>query len=102
MAMNGVTFQVLVAARWPSSGFVALCNVLESYLDSKASIIALTIEAASTSETSVNFHQTTRSNKPEDSHPLAINDFGRDSAANRDFEIFPLQRHGYKNARIPP
>jgi hypothetical protein len=29
---------------------------------------ALMMEAASTSETSVNFHQTTRRNNPEDSH----------------------------------
>jgi hypothetical protein len=31
-------------------------------------IIALMMEAASTSETSVNFYQTTRRNIPEDSH----------------------------------
>jgi hypothetical protein len=31
-------------------------------------MIALMMEAASTSETSVNFHQTTRRNNPEDSH----------------------------------
>jgi hypothetical protein len=31
-------------------------------------IIALTMEAASTSETSVNFYQTTRRNNPEDNH----------------------------------
>jgi hypothetical protein len=30
--------------------------------------IALMVEAASTSETSVNFYQTTRRNNPEDSH----------------------------------
>jgi hypothetical protein len=30
--------------------------------------IALVLEAARTSETSVNFYQTTRRNKPEDSH----------------------------------
>jgi hypothetical protein len=33
-----------------------------------AAIIALMMEAASTSETLVNFYQTTRHNKPEDSH----------------------------------
>jgi hypothetical protein len=33
-----------------------------------ASIIALIMEAASTSEKSVNFYQTTRRNIPEDSH----------------------------------
>jgi hypothetical protein len=31
-------------------------------------VIALMMEAASTSETSVNFYQTTRRNNPEDSH----------------------------------
>jgi hypothetical protein len=31
-------------------------------------IVALMMEAASTSETSVNFYHTTRSNIPEDSH----------------------------------
>jgi hypothetical protein len=31
--------------------------------------IALMMEAASTSETSVNFYQTTQRNNPEDSHP---------------------------------
>jgi hypothetical protein len=33
-----------------------------------ASIIAPMMEAANTSETSVNFYQTTRRNNPEDSH----------------------------------
>jgi hypothetical protein len=33
-----------------------------------ASLIALMMEAASTSETSANFYQTTRRNNPEDSH----------------------------------
>jgi hypothetical protein len=33
-----------------------------------ASIIALMMEAVSTSETSVKFYQTTRRNNPEDSH----------------------------------
>jgi hypothetical protein len=32
------------------------------------SLIALMMEAAITSETSVNFYQTTRRNNPEDSH----------------------------------
>jgi hypothetical protein len=31
-------------------------------------LIALTMEAASTSEASVNFYQTTRRNNPEDNH----------------------------------
>jgi hypothetical protein len=34
----------------------------------KMAIIALIMEAASTSGTSVNFYQTTRRNDPEDSH----------------------------------
>jgi hypothetical protein len=34
--------------------------------------IALMMEAASTSETSVNFYQTTRRNNPEDSHLLGL------------------------------
>jgi hypothetical protein len=34
----------------------------------KRNIIALMMEAASTSETSVNFYQTARRNIPEDSH----------------------------------
>jgi hypothetical protein len=33
-----------------------------------AMLIALMMEAARTSETSVNFYQTTRRNNPEDSH----------------------------------
>jgi hypothetical protein len=32
-------------------------------------MIALMMKEASTSETSVNFYQTTRRNNPEDSHP---------------------------------
>jgi hypothetical protein len=35
-------------------------------------IITLMMEAASTSETSVNFYQTTRHNNPEDSHLQAL------------------------------
>jgi hypothetical protein len=34
----------------------------------RATIITLMMEAASTSETFVNFHQTTQRNNPEDSH----------------------------------
>jgi hypothetical protein len=37
-----------------------------------ASIIALMMEAASTSETSVNFYQTTWRNSSEDSHQLPV------------------------------
>jgi hypothetical protein len=35
-------------------------------------LIALIMEAASTSEKSVNFYQTTRRNNPEDSHLLSF------------------------------
>jgi hypothetical protein len=60
---------------------VAPCRLVEVYRrfrdasclyhqgdDRPASIIALMMEAASTSETSVNFYQTTRRYNPEDSH----------------------------------
>jgi hypothetical protein len=54
------------------------CEILGShggeYEDDAASIImviALMMEEASTSETSVNFYQTTRRNNPEDSHLLS-------------------------------
>jgi hypothetical protein len=40
------------------------------------SLIALMMEAASTSETSVNFYQTTQRNNPDDSH---IYDYENDS-----------------------
>jgi hypothetical protein len=68
---------------------VALCSLVDVYrhirgarclhhpgsddgADDNASIIALMMEAASTSETSVNFCHTTRCNNPEDSHLDAI------------------------------
>jgi hypothetical protein len=53
---------------------VAPCSLVEidrRFRGVTASItkaIALMMEAASTSETSVNFYQTTRRNNPEDSH----------------------------------
>jgi hypothetical protein len=49
---------------------VAPCSLVEVYrrFEGTCSIIALMIQAASTSETSVNFYQTTRLYKPEDSH----------------------------------
>jgi hypothetical protein len=37
-------------------------------MDMDVAIIALMMEAASTSETSINFYQTTRGNNPEDSN----------------------------------
>jgi hypothetical protein len=42
---------------------VAPCSLIEVYR-----LIVLMMEAESTSETSVNFYQTTRRNIPEDSH----------------------------------
>jgi hypothetical protein len=45
-----------------------------------ATLIALIMEAASTSETPVNFYQTTRRNIPEDSHLQAhilLNNFNK-------------------------
>jgi hypothetical protein len=45
---------------------VAPCNLAEVYRRFKA--ITLRMEAASTSGTSVHFHQTTLRNIPEDSH----------------------------------
>jgi hypothetical protein len=44
------------------------------------SAIAL-MKAASTSETSINFYQTTRRNNPEDSHLLVLVRFGRNLAS---------------------
>jgi hypothetical protein len=44
---------------------VAPCSLVE--------VIALIMEAASTSETLVNFYQTTRCNNPEDSHHQELN-----------------------------
>jgi uncharacterized protein (UPF0179 family) len=46
--------------------FVALCSLVEVL--SLEDLIALMMEAASISETSVNFYQTTQCNKTEDSH----------------------------------
>jgi hypothetical protein len=46
---------------------VSPCSLVEEVL--AASIIrTIALEAASTSETSVNYYQTTRRNNPEDSH----------------------------------
>jgi hypothetical protein len=46
---------------------LAPCSLVEVYRRFSA-IVALMMEAASTSETSVNFYQTARRNNPEDSH----------------------------------
>jgi hypothetical protein len=48
----------------------APCSLVEVYRDQGDDLlIALMIEAASASETSVNFNQTARRYNPEDSHP---------------------------------
>jgi hypothetical protein len=54
---------------------VAPCPLVEVYRRFRgvtASIIALMIEAASASKSSVNFYQTTRRNNPEGSHIHAL------------------------------
>jgi hypothetical protein len=54
---------------------VAPCSVVEVYRRFR-SAIALMIEAASISETSINFfYQTTRCNKSEDSHLIVLLSF---------------------------
>jgi hypothetical protein len=45
---------------------IAPCSLLET--DRNFSAIALMVETINTSETSVNFYETTRRNIPEDSH----------------------------------
>jgi hypothetical protein len=48
---------------------VAPCSLIQVYTDvSEVQGIVLMMEAAITSETSVNFYKTTRRNMPEDSH----------------------------------
>jgi hypothetical protein len=54
------TKNVKMAVFWVA----ALCSLVEVY----QSLIALMMEAARTSETLVNFYQTTRRYNPEDSH----------------------------------
>jgi hypothetical protein len=50
----------------PSLKFV--CAKVSLFKRARGLLIALMIEAVSTSETSVNFYQTTRRDNPEDSH----------------------------------
>jgi hypothetical protein len=47
-------------------------------------MIALMMEAASTSEMSVNFYQTTRRNNPEDSHLDPLQVFCKRSSQKRE------------------
>jgi hypothetical protein len=67
-----VRFQVLTAASMKMTIFwdIAPCSLVEVTDVSKvlAAIIALMMEKTSTSETSVNFYQSTRRNNPEESH----------------------------------
>jgi hypothetical protein len=49
--------------RWSGRSFTDVSQVVAASI-----IIALMMEAASNSETSVNFYQTIRRNNPEDSH----------------------------------
>jgi hypothetical protein len=51
-----------MAAFW----VVSTCSLVEAYR--RFLLIALMMDAANTSETSVNFKQTSRPNNPEDSH----------------------------------
>jgi hypothetical protein len=64
-----VRFQVLTAASIKMAVFrvVVPCSLAEFYLSFRGAI-ALMMVAASTSETSINFYQTTWHNNPEDSH----------------------------------
>jgi hypothetical protein len=47
---------------------VAPCYLVEVYRRFRGKIIALMMEAANTSETSVKFYQTTRRSNPEERH----------------------------------
>jgi hypothetical protein len=74
-SVNVVGFEVLTAASMKISVFlvVALCSLVEVYHHFRSSCClhhqgTLMMETASTSETLVNFYQTTRRNIPEDSH----------------------------------
>jgi hypothetical protein len=66
---SNVRFQVLTAASIKITAFwnVAPCSLVDVYRRSEV-LAASIIRAMSTSETSVNFYQTTRRNNPEDSH----------------------------------
>jgi hypothetical protein len=82
-AMN-VIFQVLTVASMQMAVFwvVAPCRP----------IIALMMEATSTSETSVNFYQTTRCNNPEDSQlhgnePSSFIKYGEFHLLLSDFQL---------------
>jgi hypothetical protein len=63
-----VKFQVLTTASTQMYSGMLHRVVWQKFTDVSEVLPALMIEAASTSETSVNFYQTTRRNIPEDSH----------------------------------
>jgi hypothetical protein len=63
--------------------------LLHSYSE-RSVIIALMMEAASTSETSVNFYQTTWRNNPEDSHLHTRRRENLKSPLHRDFSVMVL------------
>jgi hypothetical protein len=67
-----VGFEVLTAAstKMPVFWVIALCSLVEIYrlFRGTCCVIALMMESASISETSVNFYQTTRRYNPDDSH----------------------------------
>jgi hypothetical protein len=75
---NIVRFQVLTTAsmKMPVFWVFAPCSLVEVYRRFRGTwtwrclLIALMMETASSSETSVNWYQTTRRNNPEDSHLL--------------------------------
>jgi hypothetical protein len=58
-------FRVTMAVFW----VVTPCSLVEVYRRFRDAMIVLMMEAASNTETSVNFYQTTWRNNPEDSHP---------------------------------
>jgi hypothetical protein len=73
--VNTVAFKVVMVASIKMAVFrvVALCSLVEVYRrcclhHTDHALIALMMKAASTSETLVNYYQTTRRYNPEDSH----------------------------------
>jgi hypothetical protein len=76
MKIGLVRFQALMAANMKKTVFLDVppCSLEETDLRTfqncllLPSLIALMMEAISTSETSINFYETTRRNIPEDGH----------------------------------
>jgi hypothetical protein len=90
--MEYVRFQVLTAASMKIAVFwiVAPCSLVEVYQRFRGAI-AMMMEAASISKTSVNFYQTTRRSNPEDSHLLTRR---RENLKSYVFIIFPTRNTG--------